>query len=288
MTTFFDYLNGLTADPTPDPAADYFISNDISAGINKKVLLSVILALASGAGIPTDGWVPDGDTWTYASADGPTGVFTIAGVDRSAVLMPGTRIKLTQTTPKYFIVTKVAFSTNTTVTIYGGTDYTLANAAITSPNHSPCKTPAGFNPDPDKWTESITDTSDRSQASPTAATWYNPGSLSLSVPIGVWRVQYMAHLENTIAATTAVQAKMTLSTANNSESDVDFTGFAINVGPTATILRGESEIYREKHLALTSKTSYFLNVSPVTASTSSIDIRGDLSKTIIRAVCAYL
>lgn len=87
-----------------------------------------------------DGWINTADTWTYATAS----TFTIAGVDRTAQFPVGTKIKLTQTTAKYFYVTAATFSTDTTVTVTGGTDYTLANAAITSPNLSYDATPQGF------------------------------------------------------------------------------------------------------------------------------------------------
>lgn len=86
------------------------------------------------------GWIPNNDTWTYASAT----TFTIAGVDRTAMFPKGTKIKLTQTTVKYFYVVGSAFSTNTTITVTGGSDYTLANAAITSPYYSYASTPQGF------------------------------------------------------------------------------------------------------------------------------------------------
>jgi len=86
------------------------------------------------------GWIASSDTWTYASAT----TFTIAGVDRTAMFPKGTKIKLTQTTAKYFYVVDSAFSTNTTVTVTGGITYTLANAAITSPYYSYASTPQGF------------------------------------------------------------------------------------------------------------------------------------------------
>jgi hypothetical protein len=44
----------------------------------------------------------------------------------------GDKIKLTQTTVKYFYIVGVA---NTLLTVTGGSDYTVANAAIT--NNSP-------------------------------------------------------------------------------------------------------------------------------------------------------
>lgn len=87
-----------------------------------------------------DGYISSPDTWTYASAT----TFTIAGVDRTAQFPVGTKVKLTQTTAKYFYVTASAFSTDTTVTVTGGSDYSLANAAITSPSYSYDSTPQGF------------------------------------------------------------------------------------------------------------------------------------------------
>jgi len=86
------------------------------------------------------GWITANETWTYASAT----TFTVAGdqTDRYAV---GDKIKLTQTTVKYFSVIAVSYSApNTTVTVTGGSDYTLDNAAITSPYYSKATSPVGF------------------------------------------------------------------------------------------------------------------------------------------------
>lgn len=86
------------------------------------------------------GWVAVNDTWTYASATS----FTIAGVDRTSVLTKGTRLKLTQTTTKYFAVASSSFSTNTTVDVIPSTDYSIANAAITAPYYSYAANPQGW------------------------------------------------------------------------------------------------------------------------------------------------
>jgi len=94
----------------------------------------------------SDGWINDSnETWTYVSGSGGgTASFKISGVDVTAKYPVGTRIKLTQTTVKYFVVTAVAFSTDTTVTITAGSDYTLANAAISANYHSFAASPAGY------------------------------------------------------------------------------------------------------------------------------------------------
>lgn len=83
-----------------------------------------------------DGWIGANETLTYASAT----TFTCSS-GLAAVLSIGDKIKLTQTTAKYFYVTGIS---GTTITIFGGSDYTLANAAITSPYYSHEATPAGF------------------------------------------------------------------------------------------------------------------------------------------------
>lgn len=87
----------------------------------------------------SDGWIDSTQTWTYVSATS----FKITGTDVTAQFPVGTKIKLTQTTAKYFYVTAATFSTDTTVTVTGGSDYTLANAAITSPMYSYMASPQG-------------------------------------------------------------------------------------------------------------------------------------------------
>lgn len=112
-------------------SADEFVV--ARAGANKKIAGSQLVGL--------DGWVDDtGETWTYVSATS----FKVSGVDVTAKYTVGTRIKLTQTTVKYFVVTASSFSTDTTVTITGGSDYTLANAAISANYHSYAANPQGY------------------------------------------------------------------------------------------------------------------------------------------------
>jgi len=98
------------------------------------------VATVSVSGIYNDGWVPADETWTYASAT----TFTISG-DVTDIYQAGMKIKLTQTTEKYFYVVGVSFSDpNTTISITAGDDYTLANAAITAPYWSRAQNPVGF------------------------------------------------------------------------------------------------------------------------------------------------
>lgn len=87
-----------------------------------------------------DGWIAANETWTYASAT----TFTISG-DKTGKYQKGDKIKLTQTSVKYFYVVGVSYSSpNTTVTVNGMNLYTLADATITSPFYSKMETPTGY------------------------------------------------------------------------------------------------------------------------------------------------
>lgn len=231
------------------------------------------------------GWVPIPTTCTYASADSPTFTFTIAG-DWSTIFRKGTRFKLTQTTAKYFICSddSVYSAPNTTVTVYGGTDYTLADAAITSPYFSNERFPYGFPVSESKWSVIISDANDRSQASPTQNTWYNLGSLSIVLPIGSWETSY-AVLAYVVASGSTVSMFTTLSTANNSESDPEFST-QINVGSTGLAI----SVYRRKVLDIASKTTYYLIAKTDQASMTNINFLGTTGKptTKIRAAFRYL
>jgi len=235
-------------------------------------------------------WYSDvANTWSYSSADAPTFIISI-NADMTSILCPGMRIKLTQTTEKYFIVTAVgAYSGGATlVTVYGGTDYTLTAAAITYPYYSNVKAPLGFSLDPSKWTVETSDTTDTDQAAPGTNTWYNVVSgLNISIPIGLWRVYYSLALRGSMLTSTAVRARVTLSTANNSESDADMTAY-VGIGGASGTLVNVVTVSREKIYSLAAKATYYPNVSLNTASGELVGFRGSLSKSIVRAECVYL
>jgi len=83
-----------------------------------------------------DGWQEANETWAYASA---TTITVPSGA--ASKYQKGDKVKLTQTTDKYFYITGVA---DTVLTVTGGSDYTVADAAITSPYYSKMENPQGF------------------------------------------------------------------------------------------------------------------------------------------------
>ncbi len=233
-----------------------------------------------------DEWIAAGETWVYGAADDPTYTFTVAGVDLTTKYYPGMRIKLTQSTGgvKYGIITKVAFSTNTTVTVYFGTDYNLEDEAITAPYYSTAKYPTGFPASAAKWTVETTSTSEDSQSNPTASTIYNPGSRSISLPIGQWRVSFSGLLKGTGSAIN-FDGRAGLSTANNSFSENRY----VRGTYTYMYAAGTMSVQMvDEIITVAAKTSYYLNVMTPTSSVTAIAFLGTVQTTVIKAVCAYL
>lgn len=234
-------------------------------------------------------WKALGQTLTYASADDPTYTATVAGVDLTDTLSAGMRLRVSQSTggTKYFIITAVAFSTDTTITLYGGTDYNLENEAISSPVFATVKAPVGFPLDPSKWSVAYSSTSDSTESSPTSNTWYNTGSHSLVVPIGVWNITYSCLTLVSDTSSTNVDIKSTLSTANNSESHPLLTVYRSLLGASGTIAIGVGGGLFS-FISLASKTTFYLNFLTRLSGMNGWDVRGQRQPIIIRAVSAYL
>lgn len=226
------------------------------------------------------GWSSISATLTYASADSPTFVANTS-IDLTSVISVGMKIKLTQTTVKYFIVTAI---TSTTITLYGGADYTLANATITLPYFSSMKSPFGFPLNPDKWSVIVTDTVGRSQATPSSGVWYNVGSLGITVPIGLWNVGYKANVYATNTVPGFRTAIVTLSETNNGDTLTQFkcAAYTNQENGSCSIQVGTYNI-----LNVTSKKRLYMNAStnqPIT----NLSVDGAFATTVIKAVCAYL
>jgi len=93
----------------------------------------------SGNGL--DGWIYDTDTWTYVS----TTSFKVSGKDVRYRFPKGTKIKLVQSgIKKYFYVVATDYSADTTITITGGSDYSLVSGTISGQAYSYAAAPQNF------------------------------------------------------------------------------------------------------------------------------------------------
>jgi hypothetical protein len=237
----------------------------------------------------SSGWVKVNETWAYASADDPTFVITIptGGTARYSV---GQKVKFTNNaTTFYGIVTAVAA---TTLTVYGGTDYDVANSAITAIYVSREKAPMSFPLDPTKWTVSIiSDTTSRSQAC-SADTWTNITSLSGSVPIGIWDINFHVDgFSNRTTEGTGDSCSFCLSTANNSASDEELIAmcgyYGSPVASSSDSIGGHAS--GRKILAIAAKTTYYLNGLLQNAGTvNTLPAASHGGTTRAFAICVYV
>jgi hypothetical protein len=236
--------------------------------------------------IPQDGWIPArGGNWIFVSTDSPTFVINIPNIDADNISI-GNRIRCYNPALAYFIVTAKAAAVGnmTQLTLYGGTDYTLTAREIYSISYSPVKSPFGFPLERSKWTVTFSDTTRYSQASPTYNVWYNLGSLSFSLPIGKWEIQFQICHGDDRAALGFAGTKSTISTGNNTESNPEFTHFYQLYNTNQM-----SEVgYRSAFLSLAAKTTFYINTLSYASSLTNIYEYNDLSALTVNAISQYL
>lgn len=131
---------------TPKALADAGIVKDtditLSANSNDKIPTQKAVKEYVDSAAGSSNWSLANDQLVYVSATS----FRIVGVDRTSIYSKGTRIRYKQGGDyKYAVVTNSVFYTNTTVTIWGGNEYSLANnQAITNVYYSHIVSPTDF------------------------------------------------------------------------------------------------------------------------------------------------
>lgn len=238
------------------------------------------------------GWFSALGTWSYSSYDttNKTGVITVP-TDATTTYSPGMRVKFTNNSAvQYGIIVAV---TATTLTIYFGTDYSLTNAAITSPCYSSQQAPLGFPQDPNKWQFTVRDTVRRLSTPPAQLTWYKPtgSTLAITLPVGVWNVNFKANHRVTSSGSTGVWSGATLSETTNTESDPRFTTKFGSDAPSGTITAEGTAAALAPVVVTTTKTLTALHQASasgtLTANCGFNDANGSVTSSII-ATCAYL
>lgn len=261
-------------------SGDLLLIRDVSTGVDKRVTVADLV------GIPDFGWVGAGESWTYSAWDSTYKIGTIIiPTDGTTKYTKGMRIKITQSTggTKYGIIVEV---NATTMKVFFGTDYTLNNEAISSPFYTSAKVPFGFPADPNKWKVEITDTTGRTQGSPTQNTWYNLGTLSINLPIGIWDTEFNITGYSSKSAA-SITTQFGLSTANNSASDLDLIAHNQLEGASGNLLNAFS-LGRRKQIVLTSNTPYYVVSRTTVASVTTLGNGNDVGKLVVRAVSSYL
>jgi hypothetical protein len=139
--------NEIIKTPATASAVNEITATNAATGTNPKISATGgdtnidLLLAGKGTGSARhsgtyDGWTDANETWTYAS--GTTITVPTGAASRYQI---GDKIKLTQTTAKYFCITTVA---DTLLTVTGGDSYSVANAAISANYYSHEENPLGF------------------------------------------------------------------------------------------------------------------------------------------------
>lgn len=189
----------------------------------------------------------------------------------------------------YGIIMGASFSTNTTLTVQVPEGANLpTTGGLSTLSYSTAKVPYGFPAQKTKWTILMLNETASSQSSPSNATWYNIGSQQLNIPLGAWDVDYIVNLygQNTSSAQATVALRATLSTANNSESDIRFTtGLGGDINQSNAVSLGAKDF-----LDLSAPTVYYLNSQKVAGTLTELynltDASGRMGQ--IRAECTYV
>jgi hypothetical protein len=190
---------------------------------------------------------------------------------------------LISSTLDYAIVQAATFSTNTTLTVQVPEGCTIpTSGGVSALAYSTQKAPYGMPIQRGKWTISTLNKTTVIQATPTAGTWYNIGSVQTTVPIGDWDAYYASSIEIQ-DNTSASDVKTTLSTGATTESDTTSTTWSLaNVGGGTShddVFNNSKQI--PYGVSLSSATIHYLNHSPTTASMTSLSIRTEAPTILI-------
>jgi hypothetical protein len=249
----------------------------------------------------SDGWIPyTAVTPTLNTADDPTYVLRFANVNLTNIMGVGMRVKWVQTsTVRYGIITAISYSTDTLLTIYGGTDYDVLNTntyPISNFAYSAMKAPLGFPLQTSKWSVRVTDTTVYTKTSPSLDVWYgransmDGGALlpMITIPIGTWVAKY-ACMGYSRSTGTYCRVVTTLSSSTSTAIETDFIAvYSYNAGfNTSGQLHFNGYINCfPKEISIPTKTNYYLLIK--TPSGDMIGVYGSLANTILEAVCSYL
>ena len=188
-------------------------------------------------------------------------------------------------TVEYAIVTKVAFSTNTTVTVFTGTDYMIPNMTLSAAAYSHFRAPSGFPASRNKWYVEAIYLAGATQAAPVQNTWYNLASERLSVPLGSWLLQYRTDVYGNRGAAGSVNVDTALS---DSSSTPTLPLLAASQTVANTTLN-EGTLSAQAPVEATAQASYYRLVRTQDASISNLIASPSTIKAdIIRAECSYV
>lgn len=232
------------------------------------------------------GWYQTGlgPTLTYSSWDitTKTGVVN-TNLDLTGYLSVGMKVKFTQSTiTKYAIITAI---TSSAITLFMGADYTLENASINNFYFSMLKAPFDFPMNPEKWELTFVRSSNDVYSTTTTTNYYGGANNKLTVPVGMWEVEYNYTIQLT-SATTSCYSRLVLS---QSSSEITAGSLTSNfVMPLASGSIAGFRFINSKIYNLTEETTFYLLFKNDLAYSGLYFVGVTTQPSWIKAKCAYL
>ena len=171
-----------------------------------------------------------------------------------------TGTSITAGTTNYAIITGQTFSTNTTYTLQLPEGEALpTSGGLGTVYYSTQKVPYAFPTDREKWVvDSIYLSVITTAAS--AGTAYNPGSASLTIPVGAWKLNFEGNMYFGKSAASSGQIISLLSTAAASSTPLNYkmssTGYLVAIGATVVESISRHGCNPEGYTATTATTVY--------------------------------
>lgn len=226
------------------------------------------------------GWYEITSTFTYSSWNDNTKTAVISSGDNlTNVLSVGMKVKFTQNSTKYGIITAIS---NSAITLFMGTDYVLEDTNISSFCFSTLKAPFGFPMNTEKWTLELKKTTNTIIAAPTKSVWYMGDDYILTVPVGLWEITY--NLKVQFKPASQVYSTVDLSTSPSEST---------NLGMTFSNVFTTNAIYgywasRSKIFNVEEETQYHLIFKNDTDYTNLYFVGAESVPATITARCLYL
>lgn len=186
---------------------------------------------------------------------------------------------------EYGIVTNVAYTGgNTVATVFSGTASTIPNAALSATSYSGQRAPFGFPSARSKWAVTEIRRVLDQQVGATMNTWYNLGINQLMIPTGEWVATWNVAVGGSGASAVNTYTTATLSTTNNSETNVELSAAfdALNVAQAI------GSIGKSGGITNTASTTWYLNTRSTTRNGDPIYNDNSTVPGIVTAECAYL
>lgn len=156
-------------------------------------------------------------------------------------------------TTDYAIITKTAFSTNTTLTVQVPEGNAIpTSGGVSAVSYSTQKAPFGMPVDKFRWEVELAVRANTFQASATTGTVYNPGGLYITVPVGQMVIEYQVQGAGAGSTSIDKQLEFQLSTSSSVMTLDSFHANFFNVVTAINVM-----FVRSAAINLTSATPYY-------------------------------